>query len=107
MLTDADLRNKTQRSDVGDQRPDAKEIPLGNIRNPKSLATYLNSLQATLRQFCLRQTQVSKMREVAQHRLKPTVGGEEFPHALVQKFIHVESQHRYMLRSSGRGDRIK
>src|SRR5438552_16154108 len=99
--------SKTQRSDVGDQRPDAKEIPLGNIRNPKCLATYLNSLQAMFTQLCLRQTQISKMREVTQHRLKPTVGGEEFAHARVKKFIRVESQHRDVLRSSGRGDRVK
>src|SRR5882724_8452253 len=107
MLTDADLRNKTQRSDVSDQRPDATEILLSNIRNPKCLAAYLNSLQATLRQLGLRQTQISKMREVAQHCLKPTIGGEEFADAPVKKFIRVESQHRDMLRSSGRGDRVK
>src|SRR5258708_8380364 len=107
MLTDAGLRNKTQKSDVGHQRSDANETHLSNIRNPKRLAIYLNSLQATLRQRGLRQTQISKMREVAQHRLKPTVSGEEFAHAPVEKLMRVESQHRDVLRSSGRGDRVK
>ena len=51
MLTDAELRNKTQRSDVSEQRPDAKEIPLSNIRNPKCLAIYFNALQTTLREL--------------------------------------------------------
>src|SRR5713226_4239703 len=78
-----------------------------DVRNPKCLTTHLNSLQATLRQLCLPQTQKSKVREIAQHRLKPTVSGEEFAHAPFKKFIRVESQHGKVLRNCGRGDRIK
>src|SRR5712692_3873070 len=108
MLTDARPVNKMQRSDVNDLRPDAKEILFqANVRNPKRLAIHLDSLQSSLRQLCFFQTQKSKVRQIAQHRLKPAVIGEEFAHSPVQKFIRVESQHSDVLRSSGRGDRIK
>src|ERR1700682_4557035 len=106
MLTDARPVNKMQK--VRCQRLEARcqRNPLSsNVRNPKRLALQLDSLQSSLRQLCFFQTQKGKVRQIAQHRLKPTVIGEEFAHSPVQKFIRVESQHSDVLRSSGRGDR--
>src|SRR6266404_3298527 len=106
MLTDASPRTKC-RGQMSAIRGRMPRKSLSDIRNPKCLAIHVGSLQSTRGQLCFRQTQIGKVRQIAQHRLKPTVSGEKFAHAPVKKFIRVESQHGDVLRSSERGDRVK
>src|SRR5260370_42580298 len=102
MLTDASPRTKC-RGQMSAIRGRMPRKSLSNSRDPKCLAIHVDLLQATRGQLCFRQTQISEVRQIAQHRLKPTVSGEEFAHAPAKKFVRVESQHGDELRSSVRG----
>ena|SRR5437660_7593610 len=78
-----------------------------DVRYPENLAINFDSFQSVARQLVFIQPQKSKMRQVTKHGLKPAVSCENLAHALVEKLVRVKRQHRNMLRSSRRRDRIK
>src|SRR3981081_4666381 len=79
----------------------------GHIRNPERLTVNFDISQAAVRQVLFLKSHEGEVRQIAQHRLKPSVLGENFADSLVKKFVGVESQHGNVLRGSRRGNRVK
>ena len=77
------------------------------IRNPKHLAINLKTAQAVFWQIFLFQTKESEVRQIAEHGLKPTMLSHDFAHARVLKLVDIECQHRDVLRSARRCNRVK
>ena len=72
-----------------------------HVRDPEHLSVYFNAAQSAFRQVFFFQTKESEMGEIAQHSLKPPVLRQDFAHARILEFIHVEGEHRDVLRSAG------
>ena len=76
-----------------------------DIRNPKFLRADGRRFQAERGQTAFRHAEIREMRQIAFHRLKPAVGGENFSHFRVGELFDIEREQEIMLRSAGRGDR--
>src|SRR6267378_5142196 len=78
-----------------------------HIGNPEDLAVDLDAFQTAAPQLLFGQSQESEVRQVTKHRLEPSVLREDLANTTVKEFVGVEGQHRDVLRSPGRGNRIK
>src|SRR5258706_13013353 len=57
------------------------------VRNPERLLVDLNLFQPAAGQICFCQAQKSEVRQVAEHRLQPSVLREDLAHSRIRKFI--------------------
>src|SRR5829696_691737 len=78
-----------------------------HVRDPKDLAVDLDVSEAVLRQVLLFQTEKREVRQIAEDRLEPSMLRHDLAHSRIFKFVDIERQHRDVLRSAGRGDRVQ
>src|ERR1700741_5101414 len=82
-------------------------VHAGDVRNPKHLSIDLQAAEPVFRQILFFQTEECKVRQVAQHGLKPAMFSHDLADSRVLKLVDVECKHRDVLRRARRRNRIK
>ena len=86
-----------EESDVPEWSLDATKTGLVNVGNPKFLPVCFYGLQASGLQINFFDPQERKVRQVAEHRLKPAMLREKPANTRVEKFVRVKCEHRDVL----------